>query len=106
MASLFAEVRSQSTFARNALLLTLWRTGSPSYVFLVVLMKLIRASLWQSGLPLINASLARIVGAVTGHGVPIGELRFSRFSFSRMPSKEKKKKALFWMIGPPTVPPN
>src|SRR6266705_3072939 len=103
MASLFAAVRSQSTLARNASLLILCRTGSPSSVFLVVLMKLIRATLWQSALLLINASFAVIVGVVAEQGVPTGALRLSRLSFSRMPSKEKKKNARFLRMGPPTV---
>src|SRR5207245_11039134 len=95
-----------STLAIIVLLLILCCTGRPSSWFLVVLKKLISASLWQSSLLLINASFAAIVGAVTEHGVPIGTLRLSRFSFSRMPSNEKKKKALSFRIGPPAVPPN
>src|SRR5256886_9301947 len=47
-----------------------------------------------------------MVGAVTEQGVPIASLRFARLNFSRMPSKAKKKKALFLLMGPPTAPPN
>src|SRR2546430_7261064 len=47
-----------------------------------------------------------MVGEVTEQGVPIASLRFARLNFSRMPSKAKKKKALFLLMGPPTAPPN
>ena len=69
--SSFASFRLGLPLAKNAWLLILCAIGSPSSWLSLVLKKLISARRWQSSLPLISASLARIVGAEIGHGVPI-----------------------------------
>ena len=100
------ETGSSRASSSRALLLMLCFTGCPSSCPRVVWKKPRRASRWQSGLPLMSASLAPRVGALTGQGSPIGTDRLGRSRFSRTPSSAAKKNARSLTRGPPIVPPN
>ena len=89
-----AATGSSRASSSSALLLTVCSTGCPSSWPRGALKKLSSASRWQSALPLISASLAPSVGALTGHGVPIASDRFGRSRFSRTPSSASEVERL------------
>ena len=106
--SLFDSFNSQSSLPNTARLLTFRVIGKPSFELRVVCMKFSRASLWQSGLLLINASCAGLVitGIGTGQAVvPICSPKVWPDKILIDPFESKEKECLTLTIGPPTVPP-